>query len=92
MAMLLYGSGLRIMACLRLRVKDIDFSRHEVWVRQGKRNKDRVTMLSSAVAPKLQGHIQGVRELHDADLAAGFGRVALPDAIARKYPNANRSA
>jgi site-specific recombinase XerD len=63
---------------------------HEVLVRQGKGNKDRVTMLSAAVAPKLQAHLQGVRELHDADLAAGFGRVVLPDALARKYPNADR--
>jgi integron integrase len=90
MAMVLYGSGLRLMECLRLRVKDIDFTRLEVLVRQGKGNKDRVTMLSALVAPKLQVHLEGVRELHDADLAAGLGRVALPDAIARKYPNANR--
>jgi integrase len=81
MAMVLYGSGLPLMECLQLRVKNIDFNRHEVWVCQGKGNKDTPTMLSAAVAPKLQAHLEGVRELHDTDLAAGFGRVALPDAI-----------
>jgi integron integrase len=90
MAMLLYGSGLRLMECLRLRVKDIDFTRHEVLVREGKGNKDRVTMLSAAVVPGLRGHLEAVRRLHDADLAAGFGRAPLPDALARKYPNADR--
>jgi integron integrase len=90
MAMLLYGSGLRLMECLRLRVKDIEFSRHEVLVREGKGNKDRVTMLSSTVVPKLTAHLARVREVHASDLAAGFGRVALPDALARKYLNADR--
>jgi len=90
MAMLLYGSGLRLMECLRLRVKDIEFSRHELLVREGKGNKDRVTMLAAAVVPKLKAHLEGVRRLHAADVAAGFGRVLLPDALARKYPNADR--
>ena len=90
MAMVLYGSGLRLMEGLRLRVKDIDFSRHEVLVREGKGNKDRVTMLPAAVVPKLTAHLERVRKLHASDMAAGFGRVLLPDALARKYPNADR--
>ena len=90
MAVLLYGSGLRLMEGLRLRVKDIDFSRREVLVREGKGNKDRVTMLPAAVVPKLTAHLERVRRLHASDVAAGFGRVLLPDALARKYPNADR--
>jgi len=90
MPMRLYGSGLRLMECLRLRVKDIESTRHEILVREGKGNKDRVTMLSAAVVPKLRAHLDGVRGLHEADVAAGFGRVLLPDALARKYPNADR--
>jgi site-specific recombinase XerD len=81
MATLLYGSRLRLMECLGLRVKDIDRTRHEALVRQGKGNKDRVTMLSTAAAPKLQAHPEGVRELHNTNLVARLGRVALPDAI-----------
>jgi len=89
-AILLYGSGLRLMECLRLRVKDIEFSRHELLVREGKGNKDRVTMLAAAVVPNLTAHLEDVRRLHAADMAAGLGRVLLPDALARKYPNADR--
>ncbi|HJZ90662.1 MAG TPA: integron integrase [Gemmataceae bacterium] len=76
------------MECLRLRVKDIDFSRGEVTVREGKGNKDRRTMLSAAVRPDLAAHIERVRLLHEKDLAAGFGRVYLPDALDRKLPSA----
>jgi len=90
MAMLLYGAGLRLTECLQLRVKDIDFSRNEIVVREGKGKKDRVTMLPGALAAPLTTHLQRVRKLHDADLQAGLGRVFLPDALARKYPNANR--
>lgn len=90
MGMLLYGSGLRVMECLRLRVKDVDFVRGEMLVREGKGDKDRVTMLPSAAIPRLSSHLERVRTLHEADLAAGFGRVALPDALARKYPHADR--
>lgn len=90
MAMLLYGAGLRLRECLRLRVKDIDFSRNEVLVREGKGNKDRVTMLAVAVKEPLLAHLGRVRRLHEADLKAGFGRVQLPDALRRKYPNADR--
>jgi integrase len=78
------------MECLRLRTKDIECGSHEILVRDGKGNKDRVTMLASAVVPKLRVHLQRVRELHTSDIAAGFGRVALPDALGRKYPNADR--
>lgn len=90
MGMLLYGSGLRLMECLRPRVKDVDFSRGEVLVHEGKGDKDRVTMLPSAVVPRLSAHLERVRKRHASDLAAGLGRVALPDALARKYPHADR--
>jgi len=90
MAMLLYGAGLRLMECLRLRVKDVDFTRNEILVREGKGNRDRVTMLPAAVRGPLGRHLERVRRLHERDLQAGFGRVQLPDALARKYPNADR--
>lgn len=90
MGTLLYGAGLRLMECLRLRVKDVDFGCGEVLVREGKGDKDRVTMLPSAIVSRLTAHLERVRTLHTADLAAGFGRVALPDALARKYPQADR--
>jgi integron integrase len=87
---LLYGAGLRLMECLRLRVKDVNFDRGELVVREGKGNKDRVTMVPSAAVPKLRAHLDRVRKQHEDDLAAGFGRVSLPDALARKYPRADR--
>ncbi len=90
MAMLLYGAGLRLIECLRLRVKDIEFSGNEIVVREGKGNKDCVTMLPRAVKAPLLGHLERVRRVHNADLLAGFGRVLLPDALARKYPGADR--
>jgi integrase len=85
---LLYGSGLRLQECLELRVKDIDFDLHEIVVRRGKGQKDRRTMLPSAVGEALRAHLQDVKRQHDQDLAAGDGRVALPFALERKYPNA----
>lgn len=88
MGMLLYGAGLRQIECLRLRVKDIDFERFEIVVRGGKGDKDRVTMLPETVVHALQAHLLRVRGLHDRDLAEGFGRVWLPHALAKKYPNA----
>jgi len=86
MALLLYGSGLRLMECLQLRVKDVTFARNEILVREGKGNKDRVTMLPAAVKQPLLAHLDAVRRLHERDLKAGYGRVRLPDALARKYP------
>lgn len=87
---LLYGSGLRIMECLRLRVKDIDFTRREILIRDGKGFKGRVTMLPAALVNPLQLHLNKVKALHEADLQAGFGAVYLPDALAHKYPAAAR--
>ncbi|MDR5683100.1 MAG: integron integrase [Armatimonadota bacterium] len=87
---LLYGSGLRLLECLRLRVKDIDFQRHEVTVRDGKGGKDRVTMLPAAVAGQLQAHLERIRRQHAKDLARGLGRAPMPDALARKFPGADR--
>jgi integron integrase len=88
MAMLLYGAGLRLMECLRLRVKDVDFSCNEIRIRSGKGDKDRVTMLPGAVKEPLLAHLQGVKRQHEEDLQKGLGRVALPDALERKYRNA----
>jgi len=90
MAMLLYGAGLRLRECLRLRVKDVDFTRNEILVREGKGNKDRVTMLPASVKEPLATYVEHVRRVHAGDLAAGLGCVELPDALARKYPTTNR--
>jgi integron integrase len=87
---LLYGSGLRIMEALRLRVKDVEFARGEILVREGKGFKDRITMLPAALIDPLKAHLKQVRGLHDQDLAEGFGEVYLPYALDRKYPNAAR--
>ena len=88
MASLLYGAGLRLMECLRLRVQDIDFSLNEITVRNGKGAKDRVTMLPEALKPPLRDQLRRARAVHERDLADGWGRVVLPDALDRKYPNA----
>ncbi|MGI8427667.1 MAG: integron integrase [Pyrinomonadaceae bacterium] len=90
-ACLLYGGGLRLMEAIRLRVKDLDFERAEIVVRQAKGSKDRVTMLPRSMLESVQTHLKKVRTLHQADLKAGFGRVELPFALARKYPNAARA-
>ena len=87
---LLYGTGMRLMECLRLRVKDVEFSRREIIVRSGKGDKDRVTMLPISLITELQTQLQIVKQLHQRDLAEGFGDVWLPHALARKYPNAGR--
>lgn len=90
MAKLLYGSGLRLMECVRLRVQDIDFAQHQIIVRDGKGMKDRVTMLPDALVPFLQEHLQRVKLIHESDLTQGDGSVYLPYALERKYPNASR--
>lgn len=87
---LLYGSGLRIMEALRLRVKDLEFTRGEILVREGKGFKDRVTMLPTMLVEPLKAHLKQVKVLHDQDVAEGFGEVYLPYALDRKYPNAAR--
>jgi integron integrase len=87
---LLYGTGLRLMEGLRLRVKDVDFARGHIVVRGGKGDKDRVTMLPEALREPLRAHLHRVRELHEKDLAAGCSNVWLPKALAAKYPQAPR--
>jgi integron integrase len=88
MASLLYGAGLRREECCRLRVHNIDFERSQIVVRHGKGGKDRVVMLPKSLKKDLERQLERRRRLHERDLAAGFGRVALPDALARKYPRA----
>jgi integron integrase len=90
MAALLYGSGLRVMECLRLRVKDIEFTNSQIIVRDGKGAKDRVTLLPRSVAEPLAEHLRATQILHKHDLAAGYGAVHLPHALERKYANASR--
>jgi integron integrase len=90
MASLLYGSGLRLLECLRLRVQDVDFGRREITVRQGKGGKDRRTMLPTGLESALRTQLDQAQRLHQRDLALGFGSVWLPDALARKYPHAAR--
>jgi integron integrase len=88
MAQLLYGTGMRLMECCRLRVKDIDFERREILIRDGKGAKDRVTMLPESLIQLLQQQLAKRRQLYEDDLAKGMAEVFLPDALARKYPNA----
>jgi len=90
MATLLYGAGLRLLECARLRVKDVELTTNQIIVRDGKGEKDRVTLLPLAVKPDLARHLEFVRAQHQADLARGAGWVELPMALARKYPNAGR--
>ena len=90
MASLLYGTGMRLMECVRLRVKDVDFAANHILVRDGKGFKDRVTMLPDSLKAKLQTHLKRVKLLHEKDLAAGQGKVYLPFALGKKYPNAER--
>jgi len=87
-ARLLYGSGLRLMECLRLRVQDIDFERKEILVRDGKGAKDRITMLPESLKAPLQKHLRTVKAIYEKDRADGWGHVRMPDALDRKYPNA----
>jgi integron integrase len=88
MASLMYGRGMRLMECLRLRVQDVDFARNEILIRDGKGAKDRITMLPESVKAKLQEHLMEVKKIHERDLADGWGRVQMPTALDRKYPHA----
>ena len=88
MASLMYGAGLRLMECLRLRIQDIDFARNEILIRDGKGAKDRITMLSESLKTPLQDHLKKVKAIHERDLGDGWGRVQMPTALDRKYPNA----
>lgn len=88
MGSLLYGTGMRLMECVRLRAKDVDFERNEILVRQGKGAKDRRTMLPRSLREPLQAQLAEAARIHQRDLAAGFGRVWMPDALARKFPGA----
>jgi integron integrase len=90
MALLLYGAGLRLMECCRLRVRDIDFTKNQIVVRSGKGDKDRYTMLPAATKERFLRHLQDVKRQHEEDLKKGLGRVALPGALERKYPSARK--
>lgn len=90
MGNLLYGAGLRLMECIRLRVKDVDFGYRQIVVRDGKGEKDRMTVLPTCVIERLQRHLMQVKVVHEQDLGEGFGNVYLPYALERKYPHANR--
>jgi integron integrase len=87
---ILYGAGLRLLECLTLRVKDVDFERNELTVRDGKGAKDRVTMLPASCARPLVDHLDRIRRLHERDLDSGLGRAPLPRALAEKYVSADR--
>jgi integron integrase len=87
---LLYGSGLRLLECLRIRVKDIDFAQNRILVRAGKGDKDRVTILPAAIKKRLQLHLKKVYAIHKVDLAEGFGETILPHALAAKFPTAGK--
>jgi integron integrase len=88
MAALIYGGGLRLLECLRLRVKDIDFHYKQILIRDAKGQKDRVTVLAENLMESLRSHLATVRALHERDLREGYGRVYLPNALSQKYPNA----
>src|SRR3990172_8216569 len=89
-AKLLYGSGLRIMEAVRLRVKDVDFQMKQLTVRSGKGDKDRITTFPATLTSLLQTHLMRAKTIHQQDLAQGAGEVYLPHALARKYPNASK--
>jgi integron integrase len=90
MAIILYGAGLRLLECCRLRIQDVDFATNQIVIRDGKGSKDRVTMLPAVMKTELIRHVARVRDQHQADLRQGAGWVELPWALARKYPNAGR--
>ena len=88
MAKLLYGAGLRLMECIRLRIQDLDFERSLIYVRGAKGNKDRATLFPKSIQPEMRRQVEKAKRLHDEDLAQGYGAVYLPDALPRKYPRA----
>ncbi len=90
MAQLLYGSGLRLLECIRLRVKDIDFDNNLIIIRSGKGEKDRTTVLPERIKGSLKSHLQRIKQMHDQDLANGYGATTLSDSLEKKYPNANK--
>ncbi len=90
MAKLMYGAGLRLIECVRLRIKDIDFGRKRIHVVMGKGAKDRCTVLPRSIEDDLKSHIERVKELHHKDLEQGYGHTYIPEALSRKYPNASR--
>jgi integron integrase len=90
MANILYGTGLRLMECVRLRIEDIDFEYGQIVVREGKGQKDRITMLPNSIRTELQRHLDRVRLIHETDLSQGFGEVYLPYVLERKYPGAGK--
>src|SRR5918996_2572482 len=90
MTQIMYGSGLRLMEVLRLRIKDLDFANRQIIVRDGKGENDRVTMFPDVLLEPLRLHLKQVKAQHDLDLSMGYGTVYLPYALERKYPNANR--
>src|SRR6185436_519331 len=90
MTKILYGSGLRLMECLRLRVKDLDFGNHQIIVREGKGEKDRFTILPDSIMEELQSHLLIVKAIHEKDLKEGFGETSLPYALAQKYKSASK--
>ena len=90
MASLLYGTGMRLMECVRLRIKDVDFDYKQITIRDGKGQKDRVTMLPEMLIDPLRRQIEKAKSVHAEDVAAGYGEVYLPFALERKYPNAGR--
>jgi len=91
MVSLLYGTGMRLLECLRLRVKDVDFEMRQITIREGKGGRDRVTMLPERLIEPLRDHLSRVRTLHESDVRDGYGEVYLPFALARKYPSAGKS-
>jgi integron integrase len=91
MAKLLYGSGLRLMECIRLRIRDLDFKRNTIYVRAAKGGKDRITIFPKSLHPIMKNQTSSVEKLHEDDLAQGYGEVYLPNALARKYKNAAKS-
>ena len=90
MAQLLYGSCIRLLECIRLRVKDIDFASNLLIVRSGKGEKDRTTILPDKIKESLESHLQRIKRMHDQDLTKGYEGTTLPDALEKKYPNANK--